>query len=107
MGYYDNNCVEFFERCEKIYGRNRGEEVIMLPGKSAVNFLILGVRMVILVLMPLFILLTILSFTPGFKFLSDKLLPIKIKKYANEFVFGGISILLVIGNIVIGGGITK
>lgn len=75
-----------------------------ISGSSLKSF---GVRMVVVILMALFIPLTVLSFTKEFTFLSDKLLPIKLKKFANKFVFGGISVLLVIGSILIGGGITK
>ena len=55
--------------------------------------------------MALFIPLTVLSFTNEFKFLSHKLLPSKIKKFANKFVLGGISVAIIAVSILIGGGI--
>lgn len=69
-------------------------------GASIKSFII---RLVIVVLMALFIPLTALSFTQEFKFLSDRLLPNKIKKFANKYIFGGMSIVIIALSILIGG----
>ena len=69
-------------------------------GTSIKSFVI---RLVVVLLMALFIPLTVLSFTQEFKFLSDKLLPNKIKKFANKFVLGGMSVAIIVLSILIGG----
>lgn len=59
------------------------------------------IRMLLVALMALTIPLTVLSFTTEFKFLSDKFLPNRLKKFANKFAFGCISVLLVVVSILI------
>lgn len=73
-----------------------------IAGASIKSFII---RMVVVVLLALLIPLTVLSFTQEFKFLSDKLLPNKLKKFANKFIFGGMSVAIIALAIFIGGGI--
>lgn len=71
-----------------------------IPGSSMKSFVI---RMLLVALMALTIPLTVLSFTTEFKFLSDKFLPNRLKKFANKFAFGCISVLLVVVSILIVG----
>ena len=72
-----------------------------IPGFSPISF---GARMIVVVLMAVSIPLTVLSFTQEFRFLSNKLLPNKLKKFANKFVFGGISVAIIALVFIIGGG---
>ena len=71
-----------------------------ISGCSLKSFL---VRMVVVVLMALFFPIAALAFTKEFQFLANKLLPMKIRKYCNKNVLCGISVLLVIISILIGG----
>lgn len=73
---------------------------IGITGASVESFII---RIAVVVLIALFMPLTVFSFTQEFKFLSDKLLPNKLKKYANKFIFGGISVAIIALAIILGG----
>lgn len=68
-------------------------------GDSVKSFI---VRLVLVVLLALFVPFTFLSYTQEFKFLSDKLLPKIMKKYTNKYVFGGISIAVIVLAVSIG-----
>lgn len=74
-----------------------------IPGSSMKSFVL---RMMVVGLMALFIPMTALAFTQEFQFLSNILLPMRIRKYCNKYVLCGISFLLVIISFLIGG-ITK
>ncbi|MDY4114618.1 MAG: hypothetical protein SOY35_01745 [Blautia sp.] len=70
-----------------------------ITGFSMKSFVL---RMMVVGLMALFIPMTALAFTQEFQFLSNILLPMKIRKYCNKYVLCGISLLLVIASFLIG-----
>lgn len=72
-------------------------------GISGTSIKLFIIRMVVVVLMALFIPLTVLSCTQEFIYLSDKLLPNKLKKFANKFIIGGMSVAIIALAIIIGG----
>lgn len=69
-------------------------------GETIVSFV---VRMVFVGLLTILMPAAILSFTKEFQFLSNKLLPQKVRKLSDKYVLCGASVIIIILSIVIGG----
>lgn len=75
--------------------------VYNIEGDSAISF---GVRAILVGLLAVFISAGILSFTKEFRFLVDKLIPTKFRKFCNKYMISGTAALLIICAAIIGRG---